>query len=86
MTLTHSRRAYCTRYKILAVIFQKKHLIGLVFLLVSTFSWAQKNDDFDIKRSSIYYPQVLKLRKVKSTRIVPKLIWAEKFFFKPMLP
>ena len=49
MTLTHSRRAYCTRYKILAVFFQQKHLIGLVFLLVSTFSWAQKNDDFDIK-------------------------------------
>lgn len=77
------------RYKILAVTLQQKHLIGLVFLLVSTFSWAQKNDDFDIAASGIYYPQVPKLHKVKAAVILLKYkfpeAWLEGAYHVPFL-
>ena len=77
------------RYKILAVTLQQKHLISLVLLLVSTFSWAQKNDDFDITRSSIYFPLVPKLHKVKSAVLLLKYkfpeAWLEGAYHVPFL-
>ena len=63
-------------HKILAVTFHKLFIVLLVFL--SHFaSQAQKPEEFDIANSSLFYPRIPKLHKVKAAIMVLKYKFPE---------
>ena len=68
----------------------RKVLILLPFLLFTTFCFSQKKEEeFDIVRASIFYPQTPKLRKIKIALLVQKFkfpeAWLEGAYHVPFL-